>query len=136
MIYLAIVAKGDVVIYEAKLPSPPGGKSQPENQLQFIVHQALDSLDHKAWSGSSMFLKESDRFNSMPVSAFITAGHIKFMLLHQSNLDENSIRQFFQELYLIYIKVAMNPFYLKNTPIESRAFSERVFQAARNHFLR
>eukprot|EP00954_Amorphochlora_amoebiformis_P012594 984903-Amorphochlora_amoeboformis.AAC.1 len=97
MVYIAIVGKGDVLIYEAKLPGPSSGKVPPENQLQFIVHQALDSLDHKTWSGTSMYLKQVDTFNKMPVSAFVTAGHIKFMLLHSSSLEENAIKQFFYE---------------------------------------
>eukprot|EP00466_Bigelowiella_natans_P015816 jgi/Bigna1/33961/e_gw1.4.134.1 len=134
--YLAIVAKGDVLIYETKLPASGALARVPENQLQFIVHQALDSLDEKIWNTTNMYMKEIDRFNNMPVSAYVTAGHIKFMLLHQLGQDENSIKQFFNDLYKLYIKVAMNPFYLKNTPINSSSFNERVKILARNHFFR
>lgn len=137
MSYLAIVAKGDVPIFEAKLPSATPIRAQPDNpnQFQFIVHQSLDSVDQKKWSGTSMYLKEVDRFNNIPVSAFVTSGHIRFMLLHPGK-DDSSVRSFFYDLYEMYVKIAMNPFYIKNTPITNRKFEVRVMALAKTHFSR
>ena len=53
---------------------------------------------------SFSYLKLVDKFNDMSVSAFVTGGYIKFMLLHDGK-NEDTIRQFFNELYELYVKV-------------------------------
>jgi trafficking protein particle complex subunit 2 len=42
--------------------------------------------------------------NHQQVSCFLTAGNIKFMLLHGGK-NEDSIKNFFQEVYELYVKV-------------------------------
>lgn len=42
--------------------------------------------------------------NHQQVSTFLTAGGIKFMLLHGGR-SEDSIRNFFQDVYELYVKV-------------------------------
>ncbi len=48
--------------------------NQKDDLNQFIVHAALDMVDQKVWSGTSMFLREVDKFNDLSISAFATAG--------------------------------------------------------------
>jgi Sedlin, N-terminal conserved region len=43
--------------------------------------------------------------NHQQVSAFLTAGNIKFILLHSGRSDD-SIKNFFQEVYELYVKVS------------------------------
>ena len=44
------------------------------------------------------------KVNNQTVSAFVTAANIKFMLLHTGKSDDN-IRNFFAEVYDLYVKV-------------------------------
>lgn len=53
------------------------------------------------------------------------------MLLHDHKTDESAIRSFFNDLYELYVKVLLNPFYEKNSPITSPVFAERVRHMAR-----
>jgi hypothetical protein len=62
--------------------------------------------------------------NHQQVSTFLTAGSIKFMLLH-SGKSEDSIRNFFTEVYELYVKVsATNEHGDWNQKEGSIAFSE------------
>lgn len=55
---------------------------------------------------------------------------VKFMLLHDQK-SEDSIKSFFTEVYELYIKILMNPFYEKNAPIANPSFDNRVKLVAR-----
>jgi len=124
-LYFCIIAKGDVPIFETHLTTS-ATKAQKEDLIQFIIHAALDSVEQKVWSTTSMYLKDVDKFNDLTISSFVTAGHIKLMLLHDHRADDNSIKSFFYDVYENYVKICMNPFYEKNSPITSKPFDERV----------
>lgn len=97
-------------------------------------------------------MKVVDKFTTSNISAFVTAGRIliliahfflsltnvdiKLMLLHDK-IAEDSIKNFFAEVYELYLKVILclfsskfkillNPFYTVNTPIVSSQFDEKV----------
>jgi Sedlin, N-terminal conserved region len=70
--------------------------------------------------------------NNQQVSTFLTAGNIKFMLLH-SGRNEDSIKNFFQDVYELYVKLSLNPFYRHDTPIQSVSFDTRVRAVARRY---
>jgi trafficking protein particle complex subunit 2 len=54
------------------------------------------------------------------------------MLLHTGKNDD-AIRNFFQDVYELYVKLSMNPFYQYDTPIISAAFDTRVKVIARRY---
>ncbi|KAG5518332.1 hypothetical protein PMAC_003129 [Pneumocystis sp. 'macacae'] len=92
------------------------------------------------------YMKSLDTFHQATVSTFLTAGSrgsgvyftifnfldIKFMLLHEIR-NEDGIRHFFQEVYDIYTKCLMNPFYEVDMPITSFAFEQKVKMIAKKY---
>lgn len=70
------------------------------------------------------------KVNHQQVSTFLTAGNVKFMLLHGGK-GEEVVKNFFNEVYGYYVKLSMNPFYKYDTPISSKSFDTRVRAAAR-----
>uniref|UniRef100_A0A0G4G5K2 Trafficking protein particle complex subunit n=1 Tax=Chromera velia CCMP2878 TaxID=1169474 RepID=A0A0G4G5K2_9ALVE len=128
---LVIVAKGDCPIYEADL-TPPGKRTDTSHLNQFVIHTALDLVDEIVWTTQSMYLRQVDKFNELMVSAWVTAGHIRLMLLH-THRNEDAIGKFFRELNELYTKLLANPFYEINRPICSPSFDQKVRQAARRH---
>ena len=72
------------------------------------------------------------KVNHQLVSAFLTAGNIRFLLLHNGKSDD-SIKNFFYECHELYVKLTMNPFYHYDTPITSKEFDRRVRAVARRY---
>ncbi|KAG6880059.1 hypothetical protein C0992_006871 [Termitomyces sp. T32_za158] len=57
---------------------------------------------------------------------------MKFVLLHEGKNDEG-IRQFFMEVWELYVKTMMNPFHTAHTLIRSAVFDGRVRASAKKH---
>ena len=77
-------------------------------------------------------LKVIDKFNEWLVSAFVTAGQVRLMLLHDIRSDD-AIKNFFQDVYELYVKVLLNPFYKPGMPIQSKDFLAKVKAIARKY---
>jgi hypothetical protein len=71
---------------------------------QFLVHSSLDLVDDVMWTTSNAYLKVVDRISNYVISAYVSAGGMRFMLLHE-NIASDSVRAFFQEVHELYIKV-------------------------------
>ena len=71
----------DTPIYEAEFINSQ--RREDNSHLnQFIIHAALDMVDDSVWGTQSMLFKAVDKFNDYIISSFVTAGHVKLMLLH------------------------------------------------------
>jgi hypothetical protein len=82
-------------------------------------------VDEKMWASNSKYLKVVDRFANLFISAFVSPGNVRLLLLHEKK-DEDSVKQFFNEVYELYLHVLLNPFYRLNSPITSAAFDAKV----------
>ncbi|KAK9383895.1 Sedlin [Kockiozyma suomiensis] len=137
--YLAIIGSKDNAIYSLDFGTyRQGGDgtskfSADVRQLcPFIVHSSLDIIEEVQWTNSAMHLKVIDKFYNYLISAYVTSGNIKFLLLHETRADE-VIRQFFVDLYDLYVKTLMSPFYSVDQAITSKVFDQRVKMLAKKY---
>ena len=99
---------------------------------QFILHASLDLVDEMQWKTNTTFLKAVDKYNDLYISAYVTPGSVRFLLLHEAK-NEDAVKSFFADVHELYIRVLQNPFYEPNTRIESSAFDARVKLSAQSH---
>ncbi len=81
------------------------------------------------WRLPQCFIKTVDKYNDLYISAYVTPGNVRFLLLHEAK-NEDAVRQFFSEVHELYVKVLLNPFYELNQRIRSPAFDQRVKASA------
>lgn len=122
-------------LYSAEFGKPPGTPATAQTisrQNYIVMHSALDLVDKSAWVNGNMYLKVVDQVNHQMVSTFLTACHVKFMVLHTGK-SEDTLRNFFNDVYELYTKLSMNPFYKFDSPITSKQFDARVKSAGRRY---
>lgn len=65
---------------------------------QFLLHAALDCVDLAMWSSSATYLKVVERHNDQLVSAYVTPGGARFLVLHEVRSDDG-VRAFCNEAH-------------------------------------
>jgi len=112
--------------------APKVGSGQDRYVVQMIAHASLDVIEEMVRVNNAMYLKNIDKFNEWTVSAFVTAGNMKFVLLHDGK-NEDGIKSFFSEVWELYIKTVMNPFHSAHTAIRSAVFDNKVRASAKKY---
>lgn len=107
-----------------------GGKDR--HVIQMVANASLDVIEDVMRKENLMYLKSVDKFNEWTVSAFVTPGNMKFVLLHETRNDDG-IRSFFLDLWELYVKTMLNPFHTAHTPIRSPIFDARVRASAKKY---
>mmetsp|Transcript_12889 Transcript_12889/g.39346 ORF Transcript_12889/g.39346 Transcript_12889/m.39346 type:complete len:141 (-) Transcript_12889:210-632(-) len=130
-----IVAPNDKPIYEAEFPEARANQREDTAHLNrlTVVHAALDMVDELCWGTQSMNLKQVDRFNDYLVSAFVTAGHVRFMLLHDTK-NEDGIKNFFNDVHEVYIRLLLNPFFQLGVSPVSETIDKRIRLIGKRYF--
>jgi len=134
-VLLFLIVGGNEPLYEAEITKRGASGNTDASvarQLYFVLHSSLDLLNRATWTSQNMYLKVVDKVNQQYVSTFLTAGNIKFLLLHAGK-SEDSINNFFHEVHELYVRLFMNPFYRYDTPITSKEFDKRVRTVARRY---
>ncbi|GAA6028235.1 hypothetical protein JCM8097_006931 [Rhodosporidiobolus ruineniae] len=111
-----------------------GHKTGPNGRhvMQLVAHASLDVVEDVQWTNGGMYLKSIDKFQEWTVSAWLTPGGVKIILLHELKNDDG-IRLFFQEVWETYVKTLLNPFHELNAPIRNQAFDARIKASAKKH---
>lgn len=125
-----IISPEDIVVYQIYTNLI---KKEVIYTQEFIVFASLDLMENMEISSNSMYLKTVDKFNEYQVSGFCTAGKMKFVLLYEIKINEESIKSFFYDVYEYYCKCLMNPFIDKNSKIFSAGFDSKVKLAFKKH---
>ncbi|GAQ85877.1 trafficking protein particle complex subunit [Klebsormidium nitens] len=126
-----IVGKNDSPIYESEVGSGPR-KDEAAHLHQFVLHASMDIVQDVVWTTQNMYLKVVDKFGDLFVSTYVTAGQAKLMLLHDLK-SEDGIKNFFQEVHELYIKILLNPLYVPGSKITSPQFDARVRMLAKKY---
>ena len=129
---LAIVGKNDFPLY--KLVLGVHGDSKSSNLDEFVIHSSLDFVESKMNKTNSMYLKEVDSNLNDSIYWFLTASNAKFLLMIDSKYGDSAREQFFNDLYELYVKTIMNPFYEPNTKINFPTFDSKVKELSKKSF--
>jgi len=82
-----------------------------------------------------MYMRNVDKFNNqLYVSCMQTPSGARFLILHENNKNEEQIKQFFNEVYEIFVKIVMNPFFDTSEKISIPQFDEKVRMIAHRTF--
>ncbi|PWN22709.1 Sedlin [Microstroma glucosiphilum] len=108
------------------------GRYNDKHVLQMIAHSSLDVVEDKQFTNGLMYMKAVDRINEWTTSAFLVPGNVKFLILHEHKHDDG-IRNFFLDIWELWVKIVQNPFHDLNAPIISQSFDTKVKASARKH---
>ena len=126
---IMIIAPKDTVVYQLYTNLI---KKEITFIHELIAFASIDLIDVNETNNNSMYIKSYDKFNENIVSGFVTAGKMRFILMHEGKSDD-SIKIFFQEVYEYYCKAILNPFIDKQSKIFSATFDSKVKQSLKKN---
>ncbi|OAF65804.1 Trafficking protein particle complex subunit 2 [Intoshia linei] len=125
-VYFVIVSSNDNLIYETNCINMEFDKPDERMNLQQVTaYASMDVIMEKSLSSNQMYLGIVESSNGWLVYAFLTPSNHRFILLN-TQLNEESIRSLFIEIFDGFLKVTLNPFYQFNEPITNKEFDIRV----------
>ena len=95
-----IVSPDDCQVYETKITSY---KKEINYMHELIAYASLDMVELSEWQTNNMYMKQVDKFNDSIIHCFVTPGRMRFLLLHEGFSDD-SIKNFFNDVYEYYVK--------------------------------
>lgn len=157
MFYFTIIGTDDNPVYEAEFTTAKSSFRPDIKELNpYIVHSALDIMEYLQWQRQpnlevntntggflrsrhtmqeNSYLGKIDSFYGLVVSGFLTYGNIKFIMVHGNGVvDDPTTKTFYYEVYELYLKTLMNPFYKVNDPISNPTFDSKVRVLAKKLF--
>lgn len=108
------------------------GRYNDKDVLQMIAHSSLDAVEDVARYDGALYLRAVDRINEWTTSAFVVPGGTRFLILHEHKHDEG-IRNFFLDVWELWVKLNLNPLREPDSPIVSASFDSRVRASARRY---
>lgn len=108
------------------------GRYNDKDVLQMIAHSSLDAVEDMALYDGALYLRAVDRINEWTTSAFVVPGGTRFLILHEHKHDEG-IRNFFLDVWELWVKLNLNPLREPDSPVLSSSFDSRVRASARRY---
>ncbi len=108
-----IVSRDDFPLFELKIDRLVKSQMalQKADLYEFIINAALDPVDQMQWSTPNMYLKTVDRFNDcLSVNCLVTPANARLMVLHENAADDK-LKTFLNEVYDLFVRLSMNPFF-------------------------
>ncbi|GJQ14706.1 hypothetical protein GpartN1_g6999.t1 [Galdieria partita] len=131
-ITFVIVSPQDQLLYEATFP-PVSQNDETAHLREFILFASLDLLEQVIWSTRDFYLKAIDRFNDQTIYGLVTASSTRLLLVSDGKSEE-AVKNFLQEAYELYVKLALNPFFEPGKPILSASFHDRIQKLGKKYF--
>ena len=73
-----------------------------------------------------MYLRTVDRFNDcLSVNCLVTPANARLIILHE-NAPDDKLKTFLNEVYELFVRLSMNPFFSQTEKICVSQFEERV----------
>ena len=122
-----VVSREDFPLYSLHIEKLVSQKTALEKQqiFELVMHAALDPIDTLQWQTPNMYLRQVDKFDNLSVNCLILPSNAKLLLLHE-NESEDKIKTFFNEIYDLFVKAILNPFYDPTQKLDVDQFDQRV----------
>ena len=122
-----IVSRDDFPLFELKIDRLVKSSLalQKQDLYEFIINAALDPVDNMQWSTPNMYLKTVDKVDCLSVNCLLTPANARLMILHE-NMAEDKLKTFLNEVYDLFVRLSMNPFFSSTEKICIEQFDQRV----------
>lgn len=129
-LHLLVLDRDNVPLLQ--MPLVAAGEDDPV-MIDLVLQSAVEVLITKLASSRQLYLKQIDKVTpEWAVSAFVTLGNIKFILLHPIKIDEATLKIFFSDVHTAFVKSYMSPFSDDGKNIDCNGvFSKAIVECSR-----